>query len=101
MVLTYELAGITPALFHDDGSMRKTTTFDLATKLEENCEDVLASLPGLPAALTSFSSAYIIDGMAMLQGLNENHFRTFTDLAVVVLKKVIRLLRNPSWMYHV
>ena len=73
--------------------MRKTNNADLAKKLESNCPDVLTELPQIP---TSTSSAYIIDGMAMVQSLNENHFRTFKDLAEVVQKRTVRLLSNPS-----
>ena len=53
-------------------------------------------LPQPPAMLTTSSSAYIIDGMAMLRGLNENHFKTFEDLAIVVLKRLIHLLKDPN-----
>lgn len=52
-------------------------------------------LPQPPVMLTTSSSAYIVDGMAVLQGLNENHFRTFKDLAIV-LKKLIHLLKDPN-----
>ena len=75
-VLQNELAAVPPALFHGDGTMRKTNKANLAKKLESNCPDVLTELPQTP---TSTSPAYIIDGMAMVQSLNENHFRTFKD----------------------
>ena len=73
--------------------MRKTNKADLAKKLESNCLDVLTELPHIP---TSISSAYIVDGTAMVKSLNENHFRTFKDLAEVVQKRTVRLLSNPS-----
>ena len=73
--------------------MRTTNKADLVKKLESNCPDVLTELPQIP---TSTSSAYIIDGMAMVQSLNKNHFRTFEDLAEVVQKRTVRLLSNPS-----
>ena len=92
-VLRHQLAAVPPALFHDDGRMRKTNKADLAQKLESSCPDGLASLPEVSDAI---SSAYIIDGMAVVQSLNENHFRTFDDLAEVVQKRIVRLLRNPS-----
>ena len=72
--------------------MRKTNKADLAKKLESNCPDALTELPQIP---TSTSSVYIIDGMAMVQSLNENH-RTFKDLAEVVQKRTVRPLSNPS-----
>ena len=85
-VLQYELAAVPLTLFHGDGMMRKTNKADLAKKLESNCPDVLTELPQIP---TSTSSAYIIDGIAMVQSLNENHFRTFKDLAEVVQKHTV------------
>jgi len=75
-VLSHELAAVPPALFHDDGKMRKTNKADLSQKLESNCSEILTSLPQSP---DSTSSTYIIDGMAMIQSLNENHFHTFKD----------------------
>jgi len=92
-VLRHELAAVLPALFNDDGRMRKTYKADLAQKLEYNCQDVVTSLP---QASDATSSAYIIDGMAFVQSLNENHFRTFNDLAEVVQNRIVWLLRNPS-----
>ena len=92
-VLQYELAAVPPALFHGDGTMRKNNKADLAKKLESNSPDVLTELPQIP---TSTSSAYIVDGIAMVKSLNENHFRTFKDLAEVVQKHTVRLLSNPS-----
>ena len=92
-VLQFELAAVPPALFHGDGTMRKTNKADFAKKLESNCPDVLTKLPQIP---TSTSPAYIIDGMAMVQSLNENHFRTIKILAEVVQKRTVRLLNNPS-----
>jgi len=92
-VLQYEVATVPSALFHGDGTMRKINKADLAKKLELNCPDVLTELPQIS---TSTSSAYIIDGMAMVQSLNENHFRMFKDLAEVVQNRTVRLLSNPS-----
>lgn len=95
-VLCYELAAVPPALFHEYGSMRKTAKADLTKKLEANCADVLAELPQISAIHEPTSSAYIIDGMAMIQSLDENHFTTFQDLATIVQKRLLRLFRNPS-----
>ena len=60
-VIRYEIAAVPPALFYDDGTMRKTNKDYLAQKLEPSCPDVLTELPQTSA---STSSAYIIDGMA-------------------------------------
>jgi len=77
-------------------SMRKTVKADLQKKLEKNSKS-LAELPVLPQTASGQpTSAYIIGGMAMLQSLNKNQFRTFDDLAVVVQKKLMRILKNAS-----
>jgi hypothetical protein len=65
-VLEHELATVPPALFHDDGSMRKTVKSDLAKKLEASCEEVHSLSSGV-------TTAYVIDGMALLQCLKESH----------------------------
>ena len=88
-VLHHELAAVPPALFNDDERMRKTYKADLAQKLESNCQDVVASLPQAPDATSS-----ALYGMAFVQSLNENHFRTFNDLAEVVQNRTVWLLRN-------
>jgi len=88
-VLQYELAGVPTSMFHDDGKMRKTKKSDLADKLEENGPEIVV-LP--PASVNT--DAYLIDGMAMIQGLNDNHFKTFDDVGKLVLKRLIRILNN-------
>ena len=92
-VLQYELVAVPPALFHSDGTMRKTNQAEFAKKLESHCPDVLTELPEMP---TSTSSAYIIDGMAMIYSVNENHFATFNDLAEVIQRRAVRLLETPA-----
>ncbi|KAK1890858.1 Protein cft1 [Dissostichus eleginoides] len=73
-VMRHELAAVPPSLFYDDGAMRKTTKADLAKKLESVVE-VMQELSD-----TTEKSAYIIDGMAMLQSLHDPAFQTFRDL---------------------
>ena len=94
MVLSYELAGVPPSLFHDDGAMRKTNKADLANKSETNCEEI----SGLRTVSEDVPpSAYIIDGMGMIQALNEDYFKTFDGLAEVILKRLVRILKNLSY----
>ena len=88
-VLAHELAAVPPALFHDDGSMRKTAKATLAKKLESTVEEGTH----LPDAVSP--SAHIIDGMVMLQSLNDSLFQSFNDLGECVLRKVLSLL-NPK-----
>jgi len=92
-VLEHELAAVPPALFNDDGTMRKTNKSDLAKKLESVCAEV----PTLPKVLNQpDNTGYVIDGMAMLQSLNESYFKTFDDLSQQVLKKILRLLEQED-----
>ena len=45
--------------------------------------------------LTSASTAYTIDFMAMVQSLNENWFKTFRDMLEIVQIRILGLLMNP------
>ena len=85
----HELAAIPPALFYDDGNMRKYVKADLASKLESTTEVVL-DLPPLDG-----KSIYIYDGMALIQGIHEAKFNTFRDIAQLILCKVVALLNGP------
>ena len=40
--------------------------------------------------------ANLTDGMAMIQSLNENHFKSFNDLGNIVLKKFIKILNSKD-----
>ena len=71
--------------------MRKTVKSDLAKCLESNCEEV-HQLPTTDS--TSNSTLYIIDGMAMLQSLNESQFQTFNDLGKVVIRKLLKIIND-------
>lgn len=88
-VLTHELAPVPPSLFNDDGTMRKTSKAELAKKLESNCEEYQI----LPDS-ELHDTAYIIDGIALLQALDETRFETFDDLALSVLRKTQTLLNG-------
>ncbi len=85
-VMSHELAAVPPSLFYDDGSMSKTTKADLAKKLEAVVEET-QQLPNVKEP-----SAYIIDGMALLQSLNDSAFQTFNDLGECVWKKITTLM---------
>ena len=61
----HELAVVPPSLFNDDGTMRKTMKSELANKLEASCPHIQTLPPGI-------RTAYLIDSMALLQGLNES-----------------------------
>ena len=88
-VLSHELAPVPPSLFNDDGMMRKTTKADLAKKLESNCDEIQV------LTVSHDNYTYIIDGMALLQALDESKFDTFNDLGLVVMQRIQSLpIRN-------
>lgn len=89
MVLSYELTPVPPALFHDDGTIRKVTKSDLAEKLEGNC-------PQETELKSKAATAYIIDGMCFVQGLNEAQFKTFDDLGEIMVNKLTRMFSKPD-----
>jgi len=88
-VLTHELAPVPPSLFNNDGTMRKTNKADLAKKLEANCEEVQVLEPS-----DQHDTAYVIDGMALLQALDEAQFDTFDDLGRTIMQKIQSLLAS-------
>ena len=73
--------------------MRKTVKSDLAKCLESNCEEVHQLSP--PDS-TSSTTLYVIDGMAMVQSLNESQFQTFNDLGELVLRKIMKILNDSA-----
>ena len=69
--------------------MRKTTEADLAKKLESNCDEIQVL-----TVSHDNHTAYIIDGMALLQTLDESKFDTFNDLGLVVMQIIQSLLTS-------
>ncbi|KAK3746863.1 hypothetical protein QZH41_000037 [Actinostola sp. cb2023] len=76
-VLKYELTSVPCALAHADGSLRKTTKSVLLSVLEEEVE----SFPRLPVDSGELSTAYLIDGMAVVQMMRSVNSATFGELA--------------------
>ena len=68
----------------------KTSKSDLSKKLEAICDEIHIMLS------SSNNKAYLIDGMAMFQSLNESLFKTFDDLSEHILKKILRLMENAD-----
>ena len=56
-------------------------------KLESTCSEEYSLEPGL-------TTAYIIDGMALLQALNEANFNLFDDLGKQVMRSIQKLFQN-------
>lgn len=87
-ILSFELTPVPVAIFYEDGSMRKTAKSELANILEAFVDVDFRN----PEEIGS----YFIDGMLLLQELNENMFKTFEDLGDVVLKKLLHIFKdNP------
>ena len=84
-VLQHELPAVPPSLFHDDGTLRKSTKSDLAAKLESNCTEIVE----ISDILTTSTTSFLFDGMTLLQQLNEAHFQTFNDLGNLVLQRLL------------
>ena len=77
-VLRYELSSVPCALAHTDGSLRKTTKSVLLSSLEEEVQ----VLPRLRVdGVCELSTAYIIDGMAIVQMVRSAGSATFGELA--------------------
>ena len=74
-VLSYELSAVPPSLAHTDGTLRKTTKSVLMSEIES----VHPPEGSLPQA--DISTAFILDGMALIQMLRSGGARTFGNLA--------------------
>lgn len=85
-VLSYELTPIPISIFHEDRTMRKTAKSELANKLE-TFSDTLYALP-------KDIGSYFIDGMVLLQELNEKGFKTFENLGDVVFKRILYTFKD-------
>lgn len=79
-LLSYELTLVPSALFHEDGSMRKSAKAELCHRLEQNTEKM-----DLPPNVDS----YIIDGMVLIQELKPTSSMTFNDLGQIFLKRIL------------
>ena len=75
-MLKYELDSVPCALAHPDGSLRKTTKSVFLGILEEQVQ----ALPRLPVD-DRISTAYVIDGMAVVQMMKNAGSATFGELA--------------------
>eukprot|EP00058_Branchiostoma_floridae_P022022 XP_002607512.1 hypothetical protein BRAFLDRAFT_69943 [Branchiostoma floridae] len=75
-VLKYELCAIPLSITHADGSLRKPNKSLLLAELEKDIE----AHPRLPPS--DMSTAYIIDGIAMVQSVQTGGASFFGDLAI-------------------
>ena len=93
-LVRHEMAPIPPALFNEDGTMRKTKKSDLAAVLQcyASTETDLESCS---------SSAFIVDGMAKLQSISEKCFKTFEDIGKLIMRNIIFLLRDNKTVVYI
>lgn len=87
-MLSFELAPTPASLFHEDGSMRKTAKSELAKKLE-SFSDLITDPP-------QEIIEYFIDGMVVLQEINQKSFKTFDELAQVVTNKILSIFKKHN-----
>ena len=59
--------------------------------------DEIIELPCRNEDDDAYHSAYVTDGMGIIQALKKDYFKTFNNLAEIVAKKSIRLLKNPTY----
>jgi len=90
-VLAYELAAVPQSMFHDDGTTRKTKRLIWPRGWRNNVTSCLSYRVSL---VFSQHAAYLIDGMAMIQPLNDKHFKTFNDLGKVSCCRVNSTLED-------
>lgn len=83
-VLSYELSIVPVVLADPDGSLRKTTKSTRISVLEKKV-DVLPSLPSAP-----IPTAYVIDGMAMIQAIRSGGSATFGGMVEKYCEFIMR-----------
>ena len=88
-VLQHKLAVIPPALFHEDGSLRKCVKADLAWKFESTTDEIVELSSCYDYGI------YIYGGMALIQDLHEAQFIICRDMAHLITSKVAVLLNGP------
>lgn len=86
-ILSYELSSVPASLFHEDGSMRKTTKSDLA-KILESFTEIVTVTPNV--------NSYIIDGMVLIREVNLSSIITFNDFGRIFLSKILKEGRKYS-----
>ena len=85
-ILSRPITAVPTMLFKENGSRQKTTKADLLHWLESKAN----SLPSLPTS-DDKKSIYILDGMADIQSINGDMFKTFHNLADNFLKDALSL----------
>ena len=88
-MLSHELAPVPPSFLMMTGRCGEQPKADLAKTLESNCDEIQVL-----AVSHDNHTAYIIDGMALLQALDESKFDTFNDLGIVVMQIIQSLLTS-------
>ena len=91
-VLSYELSTVPCSLAHNDGTLRKCTKAHLLSELEREAD----VQPRLPLENDTLPTAYVIDGMAIVQAAKSAGARTFGELASKYFKVITAPLSKDN-----
>lgn len=83
-IVSHPITAIPTSLFHEDGTMRKTTKSEMGRKIEELTE--------AHTRITRYEgpSTYIRDSMAIIQMMPGNNYNTFDHLAAAYLQGLMQ-----------
>jgi len=95
-VLAYPVGPIPPALFHDDGTMRKCCKSDMIHLLEDGIYPSF-NLPEYDISRT----VHIRDGMGIIQSLDVKKYSTFGDLVKGYFKALVACFNNAGTVMDV
>ena len=90
-MLTYELSPVPLALAKPDGSLNKTAKQTLLAELEKNSSSTFARLPTVQG-----DTAWMVDGMAMLQMSKTSSLKTFGDLSEFLFDQIMRIFNTQQ-----
>ena len=83
-VLGHCIGSVPTAIFHADGTMRKTNKAELEYQLEAQCGRVLELIES-----NSTATVYIRDAMAVIQVMTGDTFHSFEALAVSYFRQFL------------
>ena len=92
-LLSHELSPVPLALAKPDGTLNKTQKQTLLVELEKNAN---SSFPTLPITSTDSDTAWMIDGMAIIQMMKHSALKTFNDLSRFLFNQIIRIFESAD-----
>ena len=94
-VLAHPVGPVPTALFHEDGTLRKSSKAELGHKLEE----LVTEQAGRPTSDTP--TVHIRDAMASIQAMDGNRNKTFGDLANEYMANLVKGLKYAEMVVDV